>query len=462
MSKRPSSRRQEPLLPTGGHRPRSPAEMLEPARAPSRPKGSRMRSEPTLMKGVARVVSGVLTLVLLAMAVTVGAGLLLYHQFERPGPLQVSRTIAIPKGEGRLDIAARLERNGIISNRWTFIVGHLAQSWFGAKKNVELKAGDYEIRKSASMRDVLEILAEGKSILYKLTIPEGLTSQQIVERVRADPNLSGEITEVPAEGTLLPDTYRFSKGMDRTELVERMKAEMTRFVTAAWEKRNPDHPLKSIEEAITFASIVEKETGRADERSRVAAVFINRLRKGMRLQSDPTIIYGIAGGAGSLGRGITRADIDQKTEYNTYQISGLPPGPICNPGRSAIEATLNPAETKDLFFVADGTGGHDFSETLKEHNAAVGNWRRLERERAKQENERKEQAAAEQETGKDKDTDKKPARDGKPEIPVPMNTAAATPASAGGDETPGESASAKPEAEANAVDVPLPVRKPKR
>jgi UPF0755 protein len=463
MTKRPSPKRPEqPLLPTSGRRPRSPAEMLEPARAPSRPRGSRMRSEPTAVKTAVRFISSILTLILLMMAVTAGAGLVLYHQFERPGPLEVSRAVAIPKGEGRIDIAARLEREGVISNRWTFIVGHLMQSWFGAKKKLELKAGEYEIKKNASMREVLETLAEGKSILYKLTIPEGLTSQQIVERVNADPNLTGEILEVPAEGTLLPDTYRFSKGTERSELIARMRAEMTRFVTAAWEKRKEDHPLKSIEEAITFASIVEKETGRADERDKVAAVFINRLRKGMRLQSDPTIIYGIVGGQGPLGRSITRADIDQKTEYNTYQIDGLPPGPICNPGRSAIEATLNPAATNDLYFVADGTGGHEFSETLKEHNAAVVNWRRLEkeaREKREKDNARTQQAAA-----TPSQTEAPVASDGKPAIPVPMNAAAAkadAQADSKGEKQKAEKGE-KPAAQTNAMNVPLPVRKPKR
>ena len=171
--------------------------------------------------------------------------------------------------------------------------------------------------------------------------------------------------------------------MERRELLERMQGEMQRFLATAWERRQPSLPIATPEEAIIFASIVEKETGRADERGRVAAVFINRLKKGMRLQSDPTVIYGIVGGQGTLGRSITRADLDQKTAHNTYQIGGLPPTPICNPGRSAIEATLNPPTTTDLYFVADGTGGHTFSDTLKEHNAAVTNWRKVEKERKK-------------------------------------------------------------------------------
>src|SRR5690606_12136402 len=230
-----------------------------------------------------------------------------------------------------------------------------------------------------------EILSQGKAVLYRLSIPEGLTSQQIVARLKAEENLAGDITEVPPEGSLLPDTYRYSRGTARADIIERMRADQRRFIAAIWDKRQKDLPFQTIEQALVLASIVEKETGRADERERIAGVFVNRLRRGMRLQSDPTIIYGIAGGQGTLGRPITRSDIDTPTAHNTYAITGLPPTPICNPGRAAIEATLNPAKTKDVYFVADGTGGHSFSETLKEHNAAVQVWRQIEREmRARQ------------------------------------------------------------------------------
>src|SRR5690606_1761944 len=230
-----------------------------------------------------------------------------------------------------------------------------------------------------------EILSQGKAVLYRLSIPEGLTSQQIVARLKAEENLAGDITEVPPEGSLLPDTYRYSRGTARADIIERMRADQRRFIAAIWDKRQKDLPFQTIEQALVLASIVEKETGRADERERIAGVFVNRLRRGMRLQSDPTIIYGIAGGQGTLGRPITPSDIDTPTPYNTYTINGLPPTPIPNAGRAAIEATLNPAKTKDLYFVADGTGGHTFSETYKEHNAAVQVWRQVEREaRARQ------------------------------------------------------------------------------
>jgi peptidoglycan lytic transglycosylase G len=378
----------------GGIRPRSPSEMLEPSRAPPPPQRTSLGLASSPAGTIVRFGSALLTVLLVIMVAVAAVGALLYHQFERPGPLNVSRVIAIPRGEGRIEIATRLEDEGVISNRWTFIATYLLQNAFG-KKAGDFKAGEYEFKKNASMADVFGILTQGRAILSKLTIPEGLTSLQIVERVRAEPDLAGDIAEIPSEGTLLPDTYRFSKGIGRQELIERMQAEMQRFLASAWEKRQPDLPIKTPDEAVVFASIVEKETGRADERDRVAGVFVNRIRKGMRLQSDPTVIYGIVGGQGLLGRSLTRADLDQKTTHNTYQIEGLPPTPICNPGRSAIEATLNPASTPDLFFVADGKGGHVFSATLKGHNAAVSNWRKVEREmRAKKEAEDKAAAAA--------------------------------------------------------------------
>jgi len=244
-----------------------------------------------------------------------------------------------------------------------------------------LKAGEYEIRKNSSMRDVLDELVEGKAVLHKVSIPEGLTSQQIVGRLNAHAMLTGKITEIPAEGTLLPDTYKFSRGITRQDLLARMKAEQRKYVSRLWPKRQKGLPVKTPEEAIILASIVEKETGRADERSRVAGVFLNRLKKGIPLQSDPTIIYGLVGGKGKLGRGILRSELAQETPYNTYKIKGLTPTPIANPGRAAIEAVLNPAKTKDLYFVADGTGGHAFAPSLAKHNQNVVAWRKIERKR---------------------------------------------------------------------------------
>jgi UPF0755 protein len=364
--------------------PRSPSEALEPGRAPRPPRRLRERREPRRIGGFVRILSGLLTLAFLGMSFVAAMALLLRVNFTQPGPLSHSAVTVIPRGEGVQEIAARLEREGIVSDRRLFVAQYLAQGFISGKQ-ITLQAGEFEFRKQASLADVLETLAQGKAVLYRLTIPEGLTSQQVVARLRADENLTGEVTEVPPEGSLLPDTYRYSRGMARSDILERMKADQRRFIATVWDKRQPDLPLQSIEQALILASIVEKETGRADERERVAAVFVNRLRRKMRLQSDPTIVYGIVGGQGTLGRPITRADIDTRTPYNTYQIDGLPPTPIANPGRATIQATLNPAKTQDLYFVADGTGGHTFSTTLRDHNEAVLVWRKIEREiRARQ------------------------------------------------------------------------------
>lgn len=413
---------------------RSPNERLEPARAPSRPRGLQEHEPSRLVSGLVRVTSGLLTFALVLMVLIGGTGAVLHSQFGQPGPLAEGKTVVVPKGKGRIQIAEALEEQGVISNRWTFVAGHVFQSLFSVRRNVDLKAGEYEIKAQSSMRQVLDTLIEGKSIQYKVAIPEGLTSQQIIERLKAESNLTGDVTAVPAEGTLMPDTYLISKGMGRQELIERMQSKMKEFLAAAWEKRQADLPLRTIDEAVTFASIVEKETGKADERGRVASVFHNRLKKGMRLQSDPTIIYGIVGGQGALGRSITKPDIDTKTPYNTYQINGLPPGPICNPGRDAIEASLNPVPSSDLYFVADGTGGHIFSENLKDHNNAVQKWREVERQTAK--------ARAEN------DPDAAPIPASSEEAPAP------------------DKATDKPAAKraaANSEDgVPLPVRKPKK
>ncbi len=305
------------------------------------------------------------------------------------------------------------------------------------------------------MRQVLETLTDGKSIQYKVAVPEGLTSQQIVERLKADTNLSGDITILPAEGTLLPDTYLVSKGMGRQELIDRMQAQMKELLVSSWAKRQADLPLRTPEEALSFASIVEKETGKPEERDRVSAVFHNRLKKGMRLQSDPTIVYGIVGGQGPLGRAITKPDIESKTAYNTYQINGLPPGPICNPGRATIEAALNPATTNDIYFVADGSGGHAFSETLKEHNSAVQKWREVER-----------QAKAKADTAPEA-TKAAAAKTLEPDpdvAPIPARADDVAGGVATGQTASGQATAAKASGAtaADASAIPLPVRKPKK
>jgi UPF0755 protein len=367
--------------------PRSPAEALEPARAPVRPQHSRSRREMTRLSPALRVLNGLLTLSFFVLSLGWVALVSIGAELDKPGPLHEARTAVVRKGEGAHDIARRFEAEGIISSRHVFVAHYVARSLAGftGGKSLQFKAGEYELQPGTSMRTVAEILGEGKSLLHKVTIPEGLTSHQIVERLKADPNLVGEVTAAPSEGSLLPDTYRFSRGMTRQGLIELMRDERRKFLEKAWANRQVDLPLSSPEDAVVLASIVEKETGRNDERNRVAAVFVNRLRQGMRLQSDPTILYGLFSGQVAWGRPIYKNEIQQKTSHNTYQIDGLPPTPICNPGRATIEATLNPAKTGDLYFVADGAGGHVFSNTLKEHNAAVSNWRKVEKDiRAKQ------------------------------------------------------------------------------
>ena len=225
---------------------------------------------------------------------------------------------------------------------------------------------------------MIETLVEGKVVQHAFTIPEGLTSEQIVTRLAEVDFLAGNIREIPKEGTLLPETYSFPRGATREQVIQRMQNAHRRAVQEIWDRRSSEVPVNSPEQLVTLASIVEKETGRADERSRVAAVFVNRIRQKIKLQSDPTIIYGLVGGKGTLGRPINRTEIDQPTPYNTYVITGLPPGPIANPGRASLEATANPSRTKELFFVADGTGGHAFAENLAQHQQNVAKLRQFE------------------------------------------------------------------------------------
>lgn len=430
----------------------SPAVAIEPRRVAPR-KGRKSIRGPRKEPGLVRFMSAVFTIA----AVTLIAVGLLVSRFDAPGPLPAAKTFVVPRGENANDIAERLERDGIIANRWTFMAMLITSRLTGAvRKGGDFKAGAYEFKAAASMRDVADVLMEGKSALIKITIPEGLTSAQIVERLKANDSLTGEISAVPPEGSLLPDTVVVQRGTARQEIVERMQSELQKVLTSAWDKRATNLPrqIATPQDALILASIVEKETGRADERPRVAAVFMNRLRKNMRLQSDPTIIYGITLGAGPLGRPIYRSDIDQKTAYNTYQIDGLPPGPIANVGRLAIEAALNPATTNDIYFVADGTGGHTFSETLKDHNAAVANWRRVERE-AKAAKDAQKEAAAQVAAGA------LPSAAG-PATGVRVNGQQVKAAPSSPQPNAAAVEPAEPETASTDATIPLPVRKPKR
>ncbi|MCC7347894.1 MAG: endolytic transglycosylase MltG [Variibacter sp.] len=349
--------------------PRSARARLEPERVPQPSRPSRRVRHPLIIAGNA-VFTG-----LVILAVAAGIGYAMGKQrFEAPGPLTEDRIVNIPRG-GMQDMADQLVREGVIDQKWVFIGGVLL-----TRSRDDLKSGEYMFRKNASLRDVVDTIAEGKVVQHQVTLPEGLTSEQIIARLLETDLLSGPVREIPREGTLLPESYRFTRGFPREQLVQRMQQEQRRLVQAVWERRSPDLPLKTPEQLVVLASIVEKETGRADERARVAAVFVNRLQRGMKLQSDPTIIYGLVGGKGTLGRPIMRSEIEQPTPYNTYVITGLPPGPIANPGRAALEATANPSRTKDIYFVADGTGGHAFAETLEQHNRNVARLRQLEQQ----------------------------------------------------------------------------------
>jgi UPF0755 protein len=246
------------------------------------------------------------------------------------------------------------------------------------KARAELKSGEYLFPKHASVRDVVETMVEGKVVEHSLTVPEGLTSEQIVRRLLDTDLLTGTIKEMPREGSLLPESYRFPRGTSREQVIQRMRRDQRRIVQENWDRRVSDLPLKTPEQLIILASIIEKETSKPEERTRVAAVFVNRLKQRRRLESDPTIIYGLAGGKGTLGHPITKSEKDTPTPYNTYMIDGLPPGPIANPGRASIEAAANPARTKEMFFVADGTGGHVFAETYDQHLRNVARLRGIE------------------------------------------------------------------------------------
>jgi UPF0755 protein len=382
-----------------------------------------------MWKSIASNFLTVLIVALFAAGGVIGWG---QSQYKSEGPLTQSIFFEVPRGASLRSVSEKLEAQGAVSNAAIFRVG----SEYAGKAQ-DLKFGNYEIPAGASMAEIIDIvsaggpstfrfvatylirnngaelrfrertpgtgeevvLAEFKAgeplpaaytdavvaetpIVYRVSVAEGLTSWQIVEGLKGADFLEGEVPEVPAEGALAPDTYEVSRGANRGEILERMAAAQTRILDAAWEARADGLPLESKEEALILASIVEKETGVPEERRQVASVFINRLNQGMRLQTDPTVIYGITLGEGNgLGRGIRQSELRRRTPYNTYVIDGLPPTPIANPGRLAIEAALNPDDTPYIFFVADGTGGHAFAVTIADHNRNVAEWRKIEAER---------------------------------------------------------------------------------
>jgi UPF0755 protein len=354
------------------------------------------------------------------------------REFRAPGPLAEATFFEVPRGATLRRVSQDLEAAGAISSAILFRLG---AEYAGMAE--DLRFGSYEIPAGASMEEVLEIVTaggpsqfrytatyvlrlegtgelrlrervpgtdeavaladfayedgvpevysdlveSGTPMVYRVAVPEGLTSWQIVEGLRAADFLSGDIAEVPPEGSLAPDTFEVRRGQDRQEILDRMQVAQEEILAEAWANRQDGLPLEGPQDALILASIIEKETSVPEERRRVASVFINRLNRGMRLQTDPTVIYGLTEGQGVLGRGLRASELRSETPWNTYVIEGLPPTPIANPGRAAIEAAVNPEDTPFIFFVADGTGGHAFAETLEEHNRNVAAWRRIEAER---------------------------------------------------------------------------------
>jgi UPF0755 protein len=350
--------------------PQSPNEALQPEAPPPPPPKPPSKRRPTLS-----ALSGFMSFLVIIAVAALASLVWIENRLGEPGPLPADKDIFIAPHTDLPDIVEKLDAEGVIDSPLIFNIVLVVE-----RKRSKVRAGEYLFKQHVSLRAVIDTLVSGKQIQQAITIPEGLTSTQIVQRLRDDPVLVGEIREIPKDGTLMPDTYKFVRGSSRGDVVGKMEALDKRAVEQIWARRSADLPLRSPYELVTLASIVEKETGKADERPHVAGVFINRLQRHMRLQSDPTIVYGLVGGQGTLGHSITRAELDKKTAYNTYQIDGLPPGPIDNPGRAALEAVANPSRTQDLYFVADGTGGHAFAASIEDHNRNVQRWRQIERD----------------------------------------------------------------------------------
>jgi UPF0755 protein len=318
------------------------------------------------------LLTGAAFVLLAALVVIVG-----WTRYSNPGPLSEARTVIIPRGSSVDDIANQLWQVGVLSDPYAF--------QFGVRFDgsaARLRSGEFAFRAGISPHDVAVQLAAGRTVVRRLTVPEGLTTAQVLALLQSAEGLEGDIGEAPGEGQLMPETFFYSWGDSRRQLVARAHKAMTDLVDGLWQHRAENLPLRNPEEAVILASIVEKETALADERPHVAAVFLNRLRAGMRLQADPTVVYGVTEGQSVLDRPLSRVDLDTTTPWNTYQIDGLPPTPIANPGRASLQAVLHPAMSDDLYFVSDGNGHHAFARTLVEHNRNVARLRAGERSRA--------------------------------------------------------------------------------
>src|SRR5262245_23995361 len=321
----------------------------------------------------------VLFFIALLMTMMGGALFLGNSLLSANGPLEKTKTVVIPRGAGPATMARILEEEGAIDHAKLFRVALMIDP-----SPRPIKAGEYEVPAHISMQALVDLLQSGKVVQRRLTVPEGMTTGEVIELVRKTEALAGEITLDLKEGDLLPETYFYSRDDTRDGLLSRMKEAMDKTLDEAWRKRAAGLPLANRREALVLASIIEKETAIPAERARVAAVYINRLRRRMKLESDPTVIYGLTGGKASFNRELTRADLASTSPYNTYMAVGLPPGPICNPGRASIVAATNPARDRSLYFVADGQGGHVFAANLLEHNRNVERWRQILRERQEQ------------------------------------------------------------------------------
>jgi len=323
------------------------------------------------------VFSNFILLVTIAAAAAVGGLYWEASHFVEPGPSRFDTIVTIKPGTGLKQAAQQLADAGVVDNATLFRFGVARR-----KASAQLKAGEFSFPAHASMSDVLDQIVQGRSIQHRVTIAEGLTSAMAVTLVNADGVLAGPVTATPPEGSLLPETYAFERGTTRELLLARMRQAQADLLAMLWPTRKPGLPFVSVQEALTLASIVEKETALPSERPRIAAVFINRLRKGMKLEADPTIIYGLTKGY-PLGHSLRQSELARSNPYSTYQIAALPPTPICNPGRDSIAAVLNPPDSNELFFVADGHGGHVFASIADEHAKNVAKLRALERSPAR-------------------------------------------------------------------------------